>query len=556
MTDLPSEWAVANNEKVNLGASGAELAFNKRFDAPTMRTNFNLFFGRVEYVVKAAPGTGIVSSMVLLSDDLDEVDWEFRGSITDSVQTNYFGKGYTGTYNRSTTASVATPQAVFHTYAIDWSPESLVWSIDGQTVRTLNAADADGNGSQYPQSPMKVSLSLWDGGDPDTNPGTVEWAGGLTSLPPAQSWTMYVQSVKIWNSNPGQQYQYTDKSGSEKSIKVINDTMTSSSSSAMQSTETLSLGPTAFPSTQSAGIPVSNITSPCSITSSMSTATSTQATIALNSATAVLDSASLSSSNGNSTVISAGTLLSNQSTHSSSALARSASQTTTSGSVASVSSISGFTAAVGTLSSSPAAVSAIYTQSPLASALGTSIVPQVAAPSVASVSASSTSPTALPSSAAATSSSLAAAASVTPNPDDTSDDGNSNGLYTGDPNSSADSESNGPVDGGDSITDIPPSTTYTADGESTQTAFETQPITSTLTSMNATAAPYPYSNASYVPASGSMASTGATGSASGFSKATTSPIAYSSNGLRVRVSLNLALSAAIAGTMASLHFLL
>ena len=226
-----------------------------------MHTDFNLFFGRVEYVVKAAPGTGIVSSMVLLSDDLDEIDWEFRGGITDSVQTNYYGKGYTGSYNRSTTNAVATPQATFHTYALDWSKEALIWSIDGQVIRTLKAADADGNGSQYPQTPMKISLSLWDGGDKDADPATVQWAGGYTPLPPPQPYTMYIKSVKVWNANPGQQYQYTDKSGSWKSIKVINETMASSSSSATHATQTLSLAP-ASPTYANSTRPVaSNVTS-------------------------------------------------------------------------------------------------------------------------------------------------------------------------------------------------------------------------------------------------------------------------------------------------------
>ena len=140
--------------------------------------------------------------MVLLSDDLDEIDWKFLGGQKASVQTNYFGKGFTGTYNRSTTVDVATPQDNFHTYALDWSPDILIWSIDGKTVRTLKVADADGNGLQYPQSPMKVSLSLWDAGDPDA-PGTQQWAGGITPIPPLESYTMYVKSVKITNTNPG-----------------------------------------------------------------------------------------------------------------------------------------------------------------------------------------------------------------------------------------------------------------------------------------------------------------------------------------------------------------
>ncbi|KAI4145259.1 MAG: hypothetical protein L6R39_003876 [Caloplaca ligustica] len=215
----PSEWIVADYENVTFGPQGAEFTFAKRYDAPTMWTNFKFFFGRVEFVVKAAKGTGIVSSMVLLSDDLDEIDWEFLGGATSTVQTNYFGKGYTGSYNRSTTPAVANPQSTFYTYTLDWSPTALVWSIDGKAVRTLNAADADGNGSQYPQSPMKVSLSLWDAGDPDA--ATQTWGGGITPIPPPEPYTMYVKSVKIWNTNPAGQYQYTDQSGSYKSIKII-----------------------------------------------------------------------------------------------------------------------------------------------------------------------------------------------------------------------------------------------------------------------------------------------------------------------------------------------
>ncbi|KAL8827441.1 MAG: hypothetical protein Q9191_003189, partial [Dirinaria sp. TL-2023a] len=215
-----------------------------------MSTDFAFFFGRVEYVVKAAAGTGIVSSMVLLSDDLDEVDWEFRGGVTDSVQTNYFGKGYTGTYNRSTTPSVTSPQTAFHTYAVDWSPDALVWSIDGKDVRTLKAADADGNGAQYPQTPMKVSLSLWDGGDPAKDPATIQWAGGETDVKSGHAYTMYVSKVSIWNSNPAQQYLYTDRSGSWKSIQCLNETM---NAPAVQpnKTQTLKLSPTGMISNHS-----------------------------------------------------------------------------------------------------------------------------------------------------------------------------------------------------------------------------------------------------------------------------------------------------------------
>ncbi|KAI4268408.1 MAG: hypothetical protein L6R35_006768, partial [Caloplaca aegaea] len=242
----PSEWILADYSNVTFGPQGAEFTFAKRYDAPTMWTDFKFFFGRAEFVVKAAKGTGIVSSMVLLSADLDEVDWEFLGGATSTVQTNYFGKGYTGSYNRSTTPEVASPQTIFYTYALDWSPTALVWSIDGKAVRTLRAADADGNGEQYPQSPMKVSLGVWDAGDPDA--ATQVWGGGVTPIPPPEPYTMFVKSVNVWNTNPAEEYQWTDKSGDMDSIKMIQDvpdpvpSSSSSSSKSVSAAQTLSLG--------------------------------------------------------------------------------------------------------------------------------------------------------------------------------------------------------------------------------------------------------------------------------------------------------------------------
>ena len=43
--------------------------------------------------MRAAPGTGIVSSAILQSDDLDEIDWEWIGGSSTKAQSNYFGKG-------------------------------------------------------------------------------------------------------------------------------------------------------------------------------------------------------------------------------------------------------------------------------------------------------------------------------------------------------------------------------------------------------------------------------------------------------------------------------
>ncbi|KAI9692411.1 MAG: hypothetical protein M1822_006642 [Bathelium mastoideum] len=232
---LPAEWILANYETVTYGTHGAEFTFNKRYDAPNIWTDFHIFFGHVDVVMQAAPGQGIVSSSVLISDDFDEVDWEFSGnnfgdaSSSGQVQTNFYGKGETGYYDRSTDADVNQPQSSFHTYSVDWTQERLIWSIDGSTIRTLLASQCDNTTHQYPQTPMKLQLGLWDGGDPDGNPGTVNWAGGYTNLSQAP-FTMYVESVSITNYNPGYGYNYTDQSGSWESIQILNSPLSSTSS--------------------------------------------------------------------------------------------------------------------------------------------------------------------------------------------------------------------------------------------------------------------------------------------------------------------------------------
>jgi hypothetical protein len=66
---------MAEGTSLTYGADGAEFTINKESDAPTIASNWYIFFGKVDVVLRAAPGVGIVSSFVMESDDLDEIDW-------------------------------------------------------------------------------------------------------------------------------------------------------------------------------------------------------------------------------------------------------------------------------------------------------------------------------------------------------------------------------------------------------------------------------------------------------------------------------------------------
>ena len=69
-----SQWTTTAGH-VTTGPDGAVFTLAKKGDAPTIQSKFNIFYGDIEIVMKAAPGTGIVSSLVFESDTLDEIDW-------------------------------------------------------------------------------------------------------------------------------------------------------------------------------------------------------------------------------------------------------------------------------------------------------------------------------------------------------------------------------------------------------------------------------------------------------------------------------------------------
>ena len=74
------DWAVTAGT-ISHGPKGAGFSIKQRGDAPTMQTKFNIFFGRVEASMVAAPGQGVISSFILESDDLDEIDWVSRDEM-------------------------------------------------------------------------------------------------------------------------------------------------------------------------------------------------------------------------------------------------------------------------------------------------------------------------------------------------------------------------------------------------------------------------------------------------------------------------------------------
>lgn len=198
---------------------GANFTIDQQGDSPTIRSTFYIFGGRIEFWLKTAHGTGIISSVMLLSDDLDEIDLEFLGSNGTAVQTNFFGKGINNyTWQNDFNVDGGTIND-YHNYTIDWKQESLDWYVDGLHVRTLTPAEAN-NTNSYPQTPCRIFVGPWAGGDPDNAKGTIQWAGGETNYDDGP-FTMAVQSIHVTDYGSGTAYNYTDSSGKWTSIESL-----------------------------------------------------------------------------------------------------------------------------------------------------------------------------------------------------------------------------------------------------------------------------------------------------------------------------------------------
>ncbi|KAK3381540.1 glycoside hydrolase family 16 protein [Podospora didyma] len=269
---------------------GAIFTINKETDAPTISSgNKYIFFGRVDVTVKVAPGAGVVTSFVLQSDDLDEIDWEWLGGDAAQVQTNYFSKGCTQVYDRGGFSPVGNPQDNFITYTINWTPEKLEWIINGAVVRTLLAANAKGC-SGYPQTPMQIKLGTWVAGRKDAPQGTIDWAGGLTNFANAPFNAAY-QEIKIQDYMGGQgateatEYQYSDRSGTWQSIKVVNNGVEAPSNGGSTKGTSTTVAPTTSSKGSSAQITSSTVTSASSGSAATTLSTVTSATTAASATT-------------------------------------------------------------------------------------------------------------------------------------------------------------------------------------------------------------------------------------------------------------------------------
>ncbi|AVV43936.1 1,3-beta-glucanase [Streptomyces sp. P3] len=143
---------------------------------------FTTTYGHVEARMKIPRGQGMWPAFWMLGDDIGRVGWPDSGEIDvmenvgfepSAVHGTLHGPGYSGSGGIGAGYTLPGGQAfadAFHTFAVDWSPNAITWSVDGAVYQRRTPADLGGRRWVF-DKPFFLILNLAVGGywpgDPD-----------------------------------------------------------------------------------------------------------------------------------------------------------------------------------------------------------------------------------------------------------------------------------------------------------------------------------------------------------------------------------------------------
>jgi beta-glucanase (GH16 family) len=90
--------------KANWVASGKPVAYNNDAVLLTMApdtvgtlmaSTHYVWYGKISATLTTSQGAGVVTAFIMMSDVRDEIDFEFVGTDTGHVQSNYYSQGVT-----------------------------------------------------------------------------------------------------------------------------------------------------------------------------------------------------------------------------------------------------------------------------------------------------------------------------------------------------------------------------------------------------------------------------------------------------------------------------
>ncbi len=167
-----------------------------RYTSAKMKTkNLNMRFGKIDVKAKLAEGQGIWSAIWMLGNNRNLIDWPGCGEIdivellghepAKAYSTIHFTNGENGKDEIQTSyESTSTFSESYHVFGLEWSPESLIFSLDGVQTDEMPIEEDMKEFLRDFYLIMNVAVGGYWPGDPDNT----------TVLPQS----MYVDYVRVY----------------------------------------------------------------------------------------------------------------------------------------------------------------------------------------------------------------------------------------------------------------------------------------------------------------------------------------------------------------------
>jgi beta-glucanase (GH16 family) len=157
---------------------------------------FGIKYGKVEARMKLPVGQGMWPAFWMLGTNIANAGWPKCGEIDIMEHINNVPDLYGTAHwdnNGHVSSGGTTPCDVtqFHDYAVEWTPDSLRWLLDGKRYYGVSIRDGVNNTSAF-QEPFYLLLNLAIGGDWPKNPDS-------TSVFPD---TVFVDYVRVYRNIP------------------------------------------------------------------------------------------------------------------------------------------------------------------------------------------------------------------------------------------------------------------------------------------------------------------------------------------------------------------
>ncbi|GAA5872765.1 hypothetical protein JCM3774_005054 [Rhodotorula dairenensis] len=209
------DWVVRSAGKPEVGlvsmdsvswAPALTLSLAENTTGTSITSTRSVLYGNITARIRAAAQSGVLTTFTLLSGTADEILFEFTKNTTDFADTAYFFRGEVDGDNARETVNVTDRAKSYHDYTLSWTPELIVWLVDGVPVRNVSKEDtASGwldKSYRFPRTPARIRLSIWAAGGADQPENVIEFAGGPISWNSSDymqkgHYASYVSSVKV-----------------------------------------------------------------------------------------------------------------------------------------------------------------------------------------------------------------------------------------------------------------------------------------------------------------------------------------------------------------------